>query len=148
MLTLEQPANLEAVIGQDACTVCGAYWSVIDTLILANMAFLYTALDKNIYALLFFRYISGIFAIIPVLGLFSYVIYRMIFEKPLKKAIRLLKQKLPRLKSKILPVCINRRGDGGAQAGNVEQGNAHHNEINDQLPDCIVWPQFTHTDKQ
>ena len=112
--------------------------SVIDTLILANMAFLYTALDKNIHALLFFRYISVISTIIPALGLYSYVVYRVIFKKPLKKAILLLKQKLPRLKSKILPICINRRGNGGAQAGNVEQGN----EFNDQLPDRIVRPQL------
>ena len=118
------------------------YMSVIDTFILANIAFLSTALDKNIHALPFFRYISVISAIIPALGLFSYIVYRVIFEKPLKKAILLLKQKLPQLKSKILPVCINRRRDGGAQAGNVEQGNAYHNEINDQLPDRIVRPQL------
>ena len=88
----------------------------------------------NIHALPFFRYISVISAIIPALALFSYVIYRVIFKKPLKKAILLLKQKLPRLKSKILPVFINRRGNGGAQAGNVE--------LNDQLPDRVERPQL------
>ena len=114
------------------------YMSVIDTLILANIAFLYTALDKNIHALPFFRYISVISAIIPALGLFSYVVYQVVFKKPLKKVILLLKQKLPRLKSKILPVCINRRGNGGAQAGNVE--------VNDQLPDRVERPQlYTYT---
>ena len=118
------------------------YMSVIDTFILANMAFLYTALDRNIYALPFFRYISVISAMIPALGLYSYVVYQVIFKKPLKKAILLLKKKLPRLKSKILPICINRRGDGGAQAGNVEQGN----ELNDQLPDRVERPQlYTYT---
>ena len=112
--------------------------SVIDTLILANIAFLYTALDKNIHALSFFRYISGMSAIIPALGLFSYVVYRVIFKKPLKKAILLLKQTLPPLKSKILSVCINRRENGGAQAGNVE--------LNDQLPDRVERPQlYTYT---
>ena len=114
------------------------YMSVIDALILANMAFQYTALDRNIYALPFFRYISVISAIIPALGIYSYIVYRVIFKKPLKKAILLLKQKLPRLKSKILPVCINRRGNGGAQAGNVE--------LNDQLPDRVERPQlYTYT---
>jgi hypothetical protein len=36
-----------------------------DALILANMGLQYTALDRNIYALTFFRNISGISAIIP-----------------------------------------------------------------------------------
>ena len=75
---------------------------------------------------------------IPALGLYSYVVYRVIFKKPLKKAILLLKQKLPPLKSKILSVCINRRENGGAQAGNVE--------LNDQLPDRVERPQlYTYT---
>ena len=119
------------------------YMSVIDTQILANMAFLYTTLDRNIYALPFFRYISGISAIIPALGLFSYIIYRVIFKRPLKKIILLIKQKLPRLKSKILSVRINRRsqGDNEAQAGNVEHGLSTY-ETNDQLPDRVVCPQL------
>ena len=115
------------------------YMSVIDALILANMTFLYTTLDRNIYVLPFFRYISGISAMIPALGLFSYVVYRVIFKRPLKKVILLIKQKLPQLKSKILSVRINRRSQ--AQAGNVEHGLSTY-ETNDQLPDRVVCPQL------
>ena len=67
------------------------YMSVIDTLILANIAFLYTALDKNIHALPFFRYISVISAIIPALGLYSYIVYRVIFKKTSEKSNSLIK---------------------------------------------------------
>ena len=66
------------------------YMSVIDTLILANMAFLYTALDRNIYALPLFRNVSGISALIPALGLFGFIVYRVLLKKPLRRAFLLI----------------------------------------------------------
>ena len=59
------------------------YTSVIDSLILANMALLFTALDRNILVISFFQIIFVIIILIPALGLFSFVLYKLL-KKPLK----------------------------------------------------------------
>ena len=52
------------------------YMSIIDSLILANMALLSAAIDRNKYASRFFQVIIGVSVLLPALGLFSFVIFK------------------------------------------------------------------------
>ena len=110
------------------------YMSVIDSLIFANVTLLSAVRDRNIYAFPFFVLIIGILALIPALGLYSFVIYKLL-KKPLKIIFTSIKQKLPPVKQSLL-TCCNRHKDDSAQ--DEEQGN--HDEA--QLPDRIVHPEL------
>ena len=50
------------------------HMSIIDSLILANMALLSAALDRNGYASRFFQLITGVSVLLPALGLLGFVV--------------------------------------------------------------------------
>lgn len=90
----------------------------------------------------FREYIS---ALIPALGLFCFVVYRVLLKKPLKRAFLLIKQKLPQVKSQILKFwCNGCGGDHRGQAGDVEHGTTYggYNETHDQLQHRVEHPQL------
>ena len=116
------------------------YMSIIDSLILANMALLSAALDRNGHASRFFQVmiIIGVSVLFPALGLLSFVIYKL-FKKPLKRAFVKIKEKLPQVK---LRWCCSGRKDDGVRDDQEEQGkpvNGHDDDI--QFPDRIVHPE-------
>ena len=81
--------------------------------------------------------------LMPALGLFSFVIYRLV-EKPLKMIFTLVKQKLtPIIKQSLLATCCNGHKDDRAQ--DEEQGNIENNHDEDQLPDRVVHPELYDT---
>ena len=88
------------------------YMSIIDSLILANMALLSAALDRNVYTLGFFHIITGVSALLPALGLLGFVVYKL-FKKPLKRAFVKIKGRC----------CCGRKNDG---VRDEEQGNAEN----------------------
>ena len=116
------------------------YMSVIDSLILANMALLSAALDRNFYVSLFFQIIIRLSTLTPALGLFSFVIYKL-FKKPLKRVFIQVKQNLPHIKLCLLVNCCKRHTDDRAR--NEEQGNTDSDhDVELQLPDRIVHPEL------
>ena len=66
---------------------------MIDSLIFATLALLSAAIDRNINAIPYLRLFTEILRLIPVLGLFSFVIYKLT-KKPLKMIFTSVKQKL------------------------------------------------------
>ena len=62
------------------------YMSVTDSLILANMALIFAALDRNVYASLFFQSTVGFLVLTQALCLYSFVIYSV--EEATQKSIR------------------------------------------------------------
>ena len=115
------------------------YMSVIDSLILANMALSSAALDRNIYAVLLLQIVVGISTLIPVLGLFSFVIYKLL-KKLLKPVFVLIKQKLPQVKSRLLLICC--KGHVGDRVRDEEQGATDDDCDEIQLPDRVVHPEL------
>ena len=112
--------------------------SIIDSLILANLALLSAALDRNGYGSRFFQVIVGVSALLPAIGLLGFVVYKL-FKKPLKRAFVKIKEKLPQVK---LRWCCSGRKDDGVRDDQEEQGNpvnGHDDDI--QLPDRIVHPE-------
>ena len=112
------------------------YMSVIDSLILANMALSNAALDRNIYLL---QIVVGISTLIPPLGLFSFVIYKLL-KKLLKPVFVLIKQKLPQVKSQLPLICC--KGHVGDRARDEEQGATDNDGDEIQLPDRVVHPEL------
>ena len=112
------------------------YMSVIDSLILANMALVSAALDKNFYTSRFFQIIIGLSVLLPALGLFSFVMYKLL-KKPLKGAFIVIKQKLPLVKLRFC--CSGHKDD---RARDEEQGNTDNDRDEIQLPDRIVHPEL------
>ena len=99
------------------------YMSIIDSLILANMALLSAALDRNVYALGFFHIMTGVSALLPALGLLGFVVYKL-FKKPLKRVFVKIKQWC----------CCGHKDDG---VGDEEQGiaeNGRDDEVQLLLP--------------
>ena len=114
------------------------YMSIIDSLILANMALLSAAIDRNKYASRFFQVIIGVSVLLPALGLFSFVIFKR-FKKPLKRVFVKIKERFPQVK---LRWCCSEHKDDGVRNDQEEQGNpvnGHDDDI--QLPDRIVHPE-------
>ena len=115
------------------------YMSIIDSLILANMALLSAALDRNTYASRFFQIIIGVLVLLPALGLLGFVVYKL-FKNPLKRVFIKIKEKLPQVK---LRWCCSGRKDDGVRDDQEEQGNADNGHDDDvQLPDRIVHPEL------
>ena len=112
------------------------YMSVIDSLILANMALLSAALD--IYTTPFLEIVVEISYLIPALGLLSFVLYKLL-KKPLKPVFALIKQKLPQVKSRLLLICCN--GHVGDRARDEEQGTTNNDCDDIQLPDRVEHPE-------
>ena len=116
------------------------YMSVIDSLILANMALLSVACDRNVYASPSFQIIIELLGLTPALGLSSFIVYKVL-KKPLRRAFVQIKQKLPRVNLQLLVVCCKgKREDDRDQ--DKEQGNIDddHDEI--ELPDRIEHPEL------
>ena len=120
------------------------YMSVIDSLIFATLALLTAALDRNIYASSSFALLTKILSLIPALGLFSFVVYKLM-KKQLKMLFSLIEQKLPAsVKQKLQQVkqsqlaCCNGHKDDRTQ--DEEQGKNNHHEA--QLPDRVVHPEL------
>ena len=122
------------------CPYKKKYMSIIDSLILANMALLSAALDRNGHASFFFQVITGVSVLFPALGLLSFVICKLL-KKPLKRAFVKIKEKLPQVKLRWC--CSGRKDDGvSSRDDQEEQGNpinGHDDDI--QLPDRIVHPE-------
>ena len=114
------------------------YMSVIDSLIFANLAVLTAAIDRNIYAFPFFARITGILSLVPALGLFSFVVYKLL-KKQLKIVFASVKQKLPLVKQSLLVCCDGHKDD---RAQDEEQGNTKNNHDDAQLPDRVVHPEL------
>ena len=111
--------------------------SIIDSLILANLALLSLVIYRNsFYDLLFFRIVAEIFTIIPVLGLFSFIIYKLL-KKPLKPVLIPIKQTLLQVKPQLLLIYCNGHNGNGARD---EVHNKNGDEI--QLPDRFVHPEL------
>ena len=114
------------------------YMSIIDSLILANMALLSAALDRNGYVSRFLLVIIGVSALLPAIGLLSFIVYKL-FKKRLKRAFVKIKEKLPQVK---LRWCCSGRKDDGVRDDQEEQGNPVYGHDDDiQLPDRIVHPE-------
>ena len=114
------------------------YMSIIDSLILANMALLSAALDRNGYASRFFQVITGVLVLLPALGLLGFVVYKL-FKKPFKRAFVKIKEKFPQVK---LRWCCSEHKDDGVRDDQEEQGNSVNGHDDDiQLPDRIVHPE-------
>ena len=88
------------------------YMSIVDSLILANVALLSAAIDRNVYALRCFHIIIGVSALLPALVLLGFVVHKL-FKKPLKRAFVKIKEKLQWC-------CCGRKDDG---VRDEEQGN-------------------------
>ena len=115
------------------------YMSVIDSLLFANLALSSAALDRNFYAFPFFRAWSEISSLVPALGLFSFVIYKLL-KKQLKTLFASLKQKLPLVKQSLQTGC--RDGRAQDEEGQETAGNNHTQA---QLPDRVVHPELYDT---
>ena len=114
------------------------YMSIIDSLILANIALLSAVLDRNIYASRFLLIIIGVSALLPAIGLLSFIVYKL-FKKPLKRAFVKIKERLPQVK---LRWCCSGCKDDGVRDDQEEQGNADNGHDDDiQFPDRIVHPE-------
>ena len=87
--------------------------SVIDSLIFANLALSTAAIDRNIYAFPFFRLIAKTLSLIPALGLFSFIVYKLM-KKLLKIVFTSVKPKLP-LDKQLLLICCGGHKDDKAQ---------------------------------
>ena len=113
------------------------YMSVIDSLILANLALSNAVfLDRTVPLL---QIVVGISALIPALGLFSFVIYKLL-KKLLKPVFAQIKQKLPQVKSRLLLICC--KGHVGDRARDEEQGATVNDCDEIQLPDRVVHPEL------
>ena len=117
------------------------YMSVIDSLIFANLALLSAAIDRNVNAFPYLRLITEILRLIPALGLFSFVVYKLL-KKPFKGTFTLVKQKFSSIKQSVL-VCYDGHNDDRAQ--DEEQGNIENNCDEAQLPDRVVHPELYDT---
>ena len=116
--------------------------AVIDSLLLANLALIYTALNTHIiYAPSFFQIVVGISTLIPALGLFSFVVYKLL-KKPFKPVFVQIKQKLPQVKSQLLLTCCKGHINIGDRARDEEQGSTNNDRDEIQLPDRIVHPEL------
>jgi hypothetical protein len=112
--------------------------SVVDSLIFANAAFLSAARDRNIFAFPIIRYITVILHLLPALGLYSFVAYKLLKKllknvftsKPVKRLLLLVNQSLL--------VC---KGHGGQEV-HEEEGNTENNLDEIQLPDRVVHPEL------
>ena len=116
------------------------YMSVIDSLILANMALLSVAFDRNVYASPFFQIIIELLVFAPALGVSSFVIYKVLM-KPLKRALVKIKQKLPRVNLQLLVVCCKGQHEGDRNQ-DEEQGDIDNNHDETKLPDRIEHPEL------
>ena len=113
------------------------YMSILDSIILANMALIIAALDRNIYASRFFQIVTVILLLLPAIGMLSFVVYKL-FNKPLKEVFIKIKQKLLQVK---LQWCCSGRKDNGVrdeEQGNIDDGP----DAEIQLPDRIVHPEL------
>ena len=90
------------------------YMSIIDSLIFANLAILSAAIDRNINAFPSFRHIAEVLRLLPALGLFSFVIYKLL-KKSIKLVLSPVKQKLQQVKQLLLTCCNGHIRDDGAQ---------------------------------
>ena len=99
--------------------------SIIDSLILANIALLSIAIDRNLYGSRFFQIVIGILVLLPALGLFSFLVY-ILFRKPLKVAYIPIKQKIAQVKFRLC-CCSGDKNDG---ASDEEQGNTDEEILN------------------
>ena len=107
------------------------YMSVIDSLIFANLALL--------YAFPFCRTFKIILRLIPALGLYSFVVYKLL-KRPFKIIFASIKQKLLPVKQSLLTCCCNGHKDDRAQ--DEEQRNTENNHDQAQLPDRVVHPEL------
>ena len=114
------------------------YMAVIDALILANLATVSTALDKDTYAFPFYRAITIIVITFPLLGLVGYVVY-ILFNNPFRKALQTMKGRLQFHKSFNLLHCCNRKRDNREE--DVQKGNLDGNG-NLELPHRVVHPEI------
>ena len=115
------------------------YMSVIDSLIFANSALLSIMLDRSLYASTFLRVVMRTSILIPMLGLFSFIAYRLL-KKQLKIVMGRIEQKLLQTKAQLLVICCNGRKN---DARDEEQGNTARNDHDEgQLPDRIVHPEL------
>ena len=114
------------------------YMSILDALILANLAIVSTALDHDIYSFPFYLAITIIFTTFPLLGLVGYVVY-ILFNDPLRKALQTMKGRLQSHKSFNLLHCCNRKMDNREE--DVQQENLDGNG-NLELPHRVVHPEL------
>jgi hypothetical protein len=107
--------------------------SVVDSLIFANLALLSAARDRNIFNFPFIRYIAAIFHLLPALGLYSFIAYKL-----LKKPLKTVKRKLLLVNQSLRLVCKSH----GGQEVHEEEGDTENNLDEIQLPDRIVHPEL------
>ena len=113
------------------------YMSILDSIILANMALIVAALDRNIYDSHLFQIITVFLVLLPAIGMLSFVVYKL-FNKPLKEAFIKIRQNL--LQAKLRWCCSGHKDDGvkDEEQGNIDEGA----DVVIQLPDRIVHPEL------
>ena len=113
------------------------YMSVIDSLIFANLALLSaTLIGSNFYASPFYQIVKEVFTPIPALGLFSFVIYKLL-KKPLKPVFSQIKYKLPQVRSWLLLICCKGHNSDGVR-DEEQEGTNNDSDI----LDLIVNPEL------
>ena len=113
------------------------YMSVIDSLILANVAFFTAVYDRNIYAFSSYQILSNISVVLPAIGLILYICFKLV-SKPCSNLYRISKEKISSLG---VPLCC-RQKDRDRQGENVPRPDGHNaTDLELQLPDRVIHPE-------
>ena len=92
------------------------YMTVIESLVLANFAFLTATYNRNIYASHFHQILAGVIVILPILGVSIYVCYTLL-RNPCLKLLQTLQTKHPSLKPLVSCCVKNDSEDNQVESG-------------------------------
>ena len=115
------------------------YVTVLESLILANLALLTATQDRNLYASPFHQVLAGFCVILPILGATIYTGFRL-FKRPCMELHQRVKTKIPSLQ---LWLCCCEKNNGHPDEGDqIEDGRQDKVTIDmeTQLPDRVVHP--------
>ena len=119
------------------------YMTVLESLVLANLAFLAVTWERNIYAIDFHRILADFSAVLPILGLTIFVLFKL-FGNQRSKLFQTVKAKISSIK---LCLCSCVRNNPGEDS-RVESGQRDNTNVAEEgnLPDRMVHPeQYTPT---
>ena len=113
------------------------YMANVDSLILANLGLLTFALNKNIYASIFYQLIVSVSVVLPGLGLIAYICFRLLKNR-CSKLLPKVRTKMPSFKSRLL--CCMRANLDEKEVENGQQQKGNDTEDID-LPDRVLHPE-------
>ena len=116
------------------------YITVLESLVLGNLAFLTAVYDRNIYTSNLHQILGGLSVILPILGLTIYIGFRLL-KTPCSKLIQEVKEKVPFCESCLR--CRVKHSPEGNQVENTDQVNVNIEE-EAPLPDRVVRPELYH----